>query len=486
MSGDNPINDAVDPGEELESPEDTAPMDISESTADSEPGRISSKEIFSSDECDTDAPKGDDDSAHPSANAPEVAETAPEESDSLQEDAETLQEEPDSLQEDAETLQEEQRDEDDSPANDDNDDDDDDDDDDGDGDDNVLSLENNEDDTPDEILLSRIESLVFIYPEPITVRRLAKHLSLTGKRVRQLLDMLKAHYADRGINLSEIGGGFQFHTNPHNADVVRTLTKSKPLRMSRPALETLAIVAYKQPCTRAEVEDVRRVDCGGTLKFLFEKELVRVLGRKEEPGRPIIYGTSSKFLELFNLKSLSDLPSLHEYTELWDEHRELVDDDADGESGDKAGPKKVASESLEENRQQEIPVDEHLTDSSKSASDAGAEAPADGEDEETSPAADDIDDNGDDDDDDDLGNRADGDDAGEGDTDDDDDDHDHDHGSDSDDDDGDDDGDDTDEEDEYADDDASDSLTTDVGDVADISDISERTDDQEDEDEVEQ
>ncbi len=193
--------------------------------------------------------------------------------------------------------------------------------------DNLLFMDGaREDDTPDEVLMSRLESLIFVSPEPATVRRLAKHLAVTGKRVRDLLTRLQADYADRGINLSEISGGFVFHTNPENAPVLRALSKAKPLKMSRPALETLAIVAYKQPCTRADVEDVRRVDCGGTLKFLFEHELIRVLGRKEEPGRPIIYGTSAKFLELFNLKGLEDLPSLREYTELWDEHRELLDE----------------------------------------------------------------------------------------------------------------------------------------------------------------
>lgn len=217
-------------------------------------------------------------------------------------------------------------------------------------DDNILFLEKNEEETPEEILLSRLESLIFIYPEPITVRRLAKHLSISGKRVRELIEILTSHYADRGINLNEISGGFQFHTSPDNAEVIRSLTKVKPMKMSRPALETLAIVAYKQPCTRAEVEDVRRVDCGGTLKFLFEKELVRVLGRKEEPGRPIIYGTSSKFLELFNLKSLTDLPSLHEYTELWDEHKDLVDENDTQDEGQILADTPGA-------RQQTLPVD---------------------------------------------------------------------------------------------------------------------------------
>jgi segregation and condensation protein B len=178
----------------------------------------------------------------------------------------------------------------------------------------------------EEVLLSRLESLIFAYPEPIGVRRLAKVLCLDGKRVRELLQKLVAAYAGRGILLSELSGGFQFHTNPENAPIVRAAIKIKPMRISRPALETLAIVAYRQPITRVEIEEIRRVDSGGTLKFLFEKGLVRVLGRKEEPGRPMIYGTTAEFLALFGLKSLNDLPSLHEFTELWDEHQELVDE----------------------------------------------------------------------------------------------------------------------------------------------------------------
>ena len=178
---------------------------------------------------------------------------------------------------------------------------------------------------PEEVLLSRLESLIFAYPEPISVRRLAKVMCLDGRRIRELVQKLMAAYEGRGILLSEVSGGFQFHTNPENAPIVRAAIRIKPMRMSRPALETLAIVAYRQPITRVEIEEIRRVDSGGTLKFLFEKGLVRVLGRKEEPGRPMIYGTTSEFLALFGLKSLADLPSLNEFTELWDEHRELVD-----------------------------------------------------------------------------------------------------------------------------------------------------------------
>ncbi|MBN2802493.1 MAG: SMC-Scp complex subunit ScpB [Deltaproteobacteria bacterium] len=236
---------------------------------------------------------------------------------------------------------------DDDTGDDDDIDDDSDDDSDDDGDVSELVI-----DTPREILMSRIESIIFISTEPVSVRRLAKHLSLPGKYVRKLTNELIEHYKGRGVILAQISNGYRFTTNPENASVLRELTKVKPLKMSRPALETLAIVAYKQPCTRAEIEDVRRVDCGGTLKFLFEKELIRVLGRKEEPGRPMIYGTSNKFLEMFQLKNLSELPSLREYTELWEEHVEMVDDvtkpTEPAKTQEKHGPFEGGPEKIEE------------------------------------------------------------------------------------------------------------------------------------------
>lgn len=201
----------------------------------------------------------------------------------------------------------------------------------------------------EEVLISRLESLVFVAPTPITVRRLARILSIDGKQVRHLLGVIRDHYQNRGIVLEEVSGGFQFRSHPDNAAVIRHVFKLKPLRISRAAMETLAIVAYRQPLTRAEVEAIRGVDCGGTLKYLFEKGLVRIIGRKEEPGRPIIYATSKDFLELFSLKSLSDLPALHEFHELWDEHQELVDEQTpEEESPD-------AADQWQE--QQELPVE---------------------------------------------------------------------------------------------------------------------------------
>ena len=192
-----------------------------------------------------------------------------------------------------------------------------------------------------ETLLSRLESILFVSPDPVSVRRLARILGVEGARIRELLGELVRHYENRGIVLQEISGGFQFRSHPDNAAVIRHVFRLRPLRMSRAAMETLSIVAYRQPVTRVDVEAIRGVDCGGTLKYLFEKELIRVIGRKEEPGRPIIYGTSSRFLELFGLKALSDLPALHEFSELWDEHQAIVEEeepldgdwDSSGEEG---------------------------------------------------------------------------------------------------------------------------------------------------------
>jgi segregation and condensation protein B len=192
---------------------------------------------------------------------------------------------------------------------------------------------------PRRVLLSRLESIIFTAPEPISVRKLAHILNLEGKAVRGLIDSLKEEYQNRGIVLEEVSKGFQFRSHPDNAPIIRDVFKLKPLKISRAALETLAIVAYRQPLTRADAEQIRGVDCGGVLKYLFEKNLVRVIGRKEEPGRPIIYGTTKAFLELFGLKSLSDLPALHEFSELWEEHQKIVDEEAPlADDGDTVEP----------------------------------------------------------------------------------------------------------------------------------------------------
>ena len=116
----------------------------------------------------------------------------------------------------------------------------------------------------------------------------------------------------RPYEIAEVAGGWQFRTRPSFSEVILAATPERKMRLSRPALETLALIAYKQPLTRAEIEDLRSVDCGAVVKSLLERDLVRIVGRRDAPGRPALYGTSSTFLETFGLRGLSDLPALRE------------------------------------------------------------------------------------------------------------------------------------------------------------------------------
>jgi segregation and condensation protein B len=121
-----------------------------------------------------------------------------------------------------------------------------------------------------------------------------------------------------------VAGGWQFRTDPDSGDFVRRFLRVKPHRLTRAALETLAIIAYRQPVTRPEIEDVRGVDSGAVVKALLERRLIKILGKKEEPGRPLLYGTTKEFLEFFNLRDLKDLPTLREFHELSEEHQAQV------------------------------------------------------------------------------------------------------------------------------------------------------------------
>jgi segregation and condensation protein B len=160
--------------------------------------------------------------------------------------------------------------------------------------------------------------------------------------VRQLADELRQEYTRRGIQLEEVAGGLLFRTNAAYAPFIREATAKKPVRMTRAQLETLAIVAYRQPLTRPEVDDIRGVDSGPVLKTLLDRDLVRILGKKDEPGRPLLYGTAPSFLEFFGLKSLKDLPSLREFTELSDDSRRTFDREM-GAEGDEPTTADVAS-----------------------------------------------------------------------------------------------------------------------------------------------
>jgi len=156
------------------------------------------------------------------------------------------------------------------------------------------------------------ESLLFASGTPLSLRRLAEVVGVAQAEVKPALALLREEYAipGRGIILTEVAGGYQLRTAPEYADYVKTLVREKPNRLSRAALETLAIIAYRQPITKVEIEAVRGVNVDGVLNSLMTKKLIRVMGRKDVPGRPWVYGTAPQFLELFGLSDLTNLPPL--------------------------------------------------------------------------------------------------------------------------------------------------------------------------------
>jgi segregation and condensation protein B len=166
-----------------------------------------------------------------------------------------------------------------------------------------------------------LEALVFAADNPMSLGELVRASKAPRPLVKELMAELVVDYQARGFRLEEVAGGFAFRTSPAFAPFVREVSTKKPVRMTRAQLETLSIVAYRQPITRPEIDDVRGVDSGPVLKLLLERDLVRILGKRDEPGRPMLYGTTAQFLEFFGLKALADLPTLREFTELTDESR---------------------------------------------------------------------------------------------------------------------------------------------------------------------
>lgn len=181
---------------------------------------------------------------------------------------------------------------------------------------------------------SAIEALIFISNKPLTIDELKSVFEgAEAGMLRALIDSLKKEYEARnsGVQIVEIAGGFQMATAPDNANYIKTFYKIKNTeRLSGPSLETLAIIAYKQPVTRVDIEAIRGVNVDGVVKSLLEKNLIRVVGRKEVIGRPFVYGTTRLFLDYFGLKSLDELPKIEEFAQqdrLLD--MELVSGDAD-------------------------------------------------------------------------------------------------------------------------------------------------------------
>jgi len=170
-----------------------------------------------------------------------------------------------------------------------------------------------------EEIKSIIESLLFVADGPLTIQKLGEVLEGVGKAdLRSTLDELQAELENnrRGIRLVEVAGGYQLRTPKVNADWVKKFLGGRPARMGRATLETLAIIAYRQPITRAEIEAIRGVDVDGIINALLDRSLIRAVARKDVPGRPFLYGTTPEFLQLFNLKDLTHLPTLKEMEEL--------------------------------------------------------------------------------------------------------------------------------------------------------------------------
>jgi segregation and condensation protein B len=165
-----------------------------------------------------------------------------------------------------------------------------------------------------EARLTRVEAVLFLSREPLATRKLAIVAKLAdGTEARTLVKLLAQRYDERGsaLQVVEVAGGVQLFTRPVVADWVRRLHgESEEVRLSPPAMETLAVVAYRQPVVRAEIEAIRGVQCGEILRVLMERDLLRIVGRSEELGRPFLYGTTKKFLQVFGLRRLEQLPPI--------------------------------------------------------------------------------------------------------------------------------------------------------------------------------
>ena len=239
-----------------------------------------------------------------------------------------------------------------------------------------------------------IESVLFAAAAPVALRKLVDILEgPTPKEVQAAVARLKEIYApgQRGIQLLEVAGGYQFRTARENAEWVRAVFRDKPARLGRAALETLAIIAYKQPATRAEIEAIRGVDVDGVVSTLLARRLIKIAGRKEAVGRPLLYSTTPEFLETFGLKDLKELPSLKELGPAPDDG-ETNETDASGEpeelaaqdfsAQDLAAPDAVAMDSGESTAETPGPeqTEGHTGESGASAaaarSDIGGATPA--------------------------------------------------------------------------------------------------------------
>ena len=202
-----------------------------------------------------------------------------------------------------------------------------------------------------ERLKAILESLLLAADGPVSADRLRDAVGeIPRKAVTDALGELRREYeeAGRGLRLAEVANGYQLRTPGEHAEFVRRLTAVKPARMSRATLETLAIIAYRQPVTRAEIEEIRGVNVDGVVSTLLERRMIRIVARKDVAGKPFLYGTTGEFIEAFNLKDLKSLPTLQEMEELT---QPLPEPGAEvqGEAGPEAPPDEGEAADSQEN-----------------------------------------------------------------------------------------------------------------------------------------
>jgi segregation and condensation protein B len=167
-----------------------------------------------------------------------------------------------------------------------------------------------------------VEALLFASSKPLSMDNLSEASGIDKAELKEVLAALQKEYTSdsRGFSLEEVADGFQLRSDPRfSAQIGKLFAARSRRRMTRSSLESLSIIAYRQPATRAEIEHIRGVDSGAVLKTLLSLSMIRILGRKEGPGRPILYGTTRDFLEYFGLRDIESLPTLEEVTELLDE-----------------------------------------------------------------------------------------------------------------------------------------------------------------------
>lgn len=200
-----------------------------------------------------------------------------------------------------------------------------------------------------------IETLIFITDKPLSTKKLVELINLPDvdeKLVEELILELQTEYLQRSaIEIRQIAEGYQMATKPEFSEYVRRLYRDRTmLRLSPAAVETLAIIAYRQPITKAEIEETRGVDCTAVLETLLERKLIKIVGRKEVVGRPLLYGTTQEFLKYFGLNSLSDLPPLEQFIE---ENIEMSSTEQEV-SQDQIQTENLSSESTEDNNAQSV------------------------------------------------------------------------------------------------------------------------------------